>query len=75
MSHRDHIISEDLNIQWKIEDMTGKVHKYQQKWRQHVSRMPSYHLPFKILHYTPRGHRDTGRPHLRWTDWVVAEWE
>ena len=38
------------------------IQDYQQKWNQHVLRMPENRLPRKSLQYQPQSKRDLGRP-------------
>ena len=44
------------------------LQNYQQKWNQHVLRMPENRLPCKSLQYQPQGKSDLGRPYRRWKD-------
>jgi hypothetical protein len=54
--------------QWKVEDIIDDIQNYQQKWNQHVLRMPENILPRKSLQYIPQGKRDLGRPYRLWKD-------
>ena len=54
--------------QWKVEEIIDDIQNYQQKWNQHVFRMPENRLPRKSLQYQPQGKRDLGRPYRRWKD-------
>ena len=42
---RDRIKSEKIRKQWKVEEITDDIQSYQQKWNQHVLRMPENRLP------------------------------
>jgi hypothetical protein len=46
---RDKIKSEKIRKQWKVEMIIDDIHNYQQKWNQHVLRMPKNLLPSKSL--------------------------
>ena len=66
------IRSEEIRNQWEVEEMAAEVQHYQHKWRNHILRMPEHRLPKRILYYHPRGRRDLGRLHLRWTDQFLS---
>jgi hypothetical protein len=65
---RDRIKSEKIRKQWKVEEIIDDIKNYQQKWNQHVLRMPENRIPRKSLQYQPQGKRDLGRPYRRWKD-------
>ena len=65
---RDRIKSEKMRKQRKVEEIIDDIQNYQQKWNQHVLRMPENRLPSKSLQYQPQGKRDLGRPYRRWKD-------
>ena len=65
---RDRIKREKIRKQWKVEEIRDDIKNYQQKWNQHVIRMPENRLPRKSLKYKPQGKRDLGRPYRRWKD-------
>ena len=50
---RDRIKSENIRKQWKVEEIIDDIQNYQQKWNQHVLRMPENRLPRKSLQYQP----------------------
>ena len=64
---RDRIKSEKSKKQWKVEEIIDDIQNYQQKWNQHVVRMPENRLPRKSLQL-PQGKRDLGRPCRHWKD-------
>ena len=67
LSLRDQIKSEEIRKQLKIKrTMVEEVIEYQNKWYQHVNRMPPERLPLQAFLYTPVGRRDIGRPRRRW---------
>ena len=68
---RDRIKSEKVRKQWKVEEIIDDIQNYQQKWNQHVLRMPKNRLARKSLQYQPQGKRDLGRPYHRWKDQFV----
>ena len=68
---RDRIKSENIRKQWKVEEIIDDIQNYQQKWNQHVLRMPENRLPRKSLQYQPQGKRDLGRPYRRWKDQLM----
>ena len=45
--------------------MSQHIQNYEQKWNQHVLRMPENRLQCKALQYQPQGKRYLGRPYLR----------
>jgi hypothetical protein len=55
---RDWIKSERIGKKWKVEEIIDDIQNYQQKWNQHVLRMPENKLPRKALQYRPQGKRD-----------------
>ena len=63
---RDRIKSEEIRKKWKVEEIIDDIQNYQQKWNQHVLRMPENRLTLKALQYQPQGKRDLGRPYRRW---------
>jgi hypothetical protein len=65
---RDRIKSEKIGKQWKVEEIIDDIQNYQQKWNQHVLRMPENGLLRKPLQYQPQSKRDLGRPYRRWKD-------
>ena len=68
---RDRIKSEIIRKQWKVEEIIDDIQNYQEKWNQHVLRMPENRLPRKSLHYQPHGKRNLGRPYRRWKDHLM----
>ena len=42
---------EKIRKQWKVEEIIDDIQNYQQKWNQHVLRMPEIRLPRKALQY------------------------
>ena len=65
---RDRIKNEKIRKKWKVEEIIDDIQNYQQKWNQHVLRMPENRSPRKSLQYQPQGKRDLGRPYRRWKD-------
>ena len=65
---RDRIKRKKIRKQWKVEEIIDDILNYQQKWNQHVLRMPENRLPRKSLQYQPQGKRYLGRPYRRWKD-------
>ena len=65
---RDRIKSEKIRKQWKVEEIIDNIQNYQQKWNQHVLRMPENRIPRKALQYRPQGKRDLRRPYHRLKD-------
>ena len=61
----DRIKSDNIRKQWKVDEIIDDIQNYQQKWNQHVFRMPENRLPRKSLSYEPQGKRDLGRPYRR----------
>ena len=47
---------------WKVEEIIDDIQHYQQKWNQHVLRMPENRLS---MQYRPQGERDLGRSYRR----------
>ena len=41
--------SEEIRKKWKVEEMIDEIQKYQQKWNQHVLRMPDNRIPRKAM--------------------------
>ena len=68
---RNRIKIEKMRKQWKVEEIIYDIKHYQQKWNQHVHRMPENILPCKSLQYQPQGKRHLGRPYHRWKDQFV----
>ena len=60
---RDRIKSEKIRKQWTVEEITDDIQNCQQKWNQHVLRMPENRLPRKSLQY-----RTQRRPYRRCKD-------
>ena len=58
---RDRITSEKIRKQWKVEKIIDDIQNYQQKWNQHVLRMPKNRIPRNALQYRPQEIRDLGR--------------
>ena len=44
---RDRIKSEKIRKKWKVEEIIDDIQNYQQKWNQHVLRMPESRSPRK----------------------------
>jgi hypothetical protein len=42
-----------------------KIKEYQQDYFEHILRMSTYQIPWKILNYHHKGRRDRGQPLLR----------
>ena len=61
---RDRIKSEKIRKQWKVEESIEDIQNYQQKWNQHVLRIPENRLPRKSLQYQPQRKRELGRPYM-----------
>ena len=40
-----------ITKKWKVEEIIDDIQNYQQKWNQHVLRMPGNRLPRKALQY------------------------
>ena len=68
---RDRIKSEKIRKRWKVEEIIDDIQNYQQKWNQHVLRMPDNRLPRKSLQYRPQGKGDLGRYYCRWKDQFI----
>ena len=59
-----------------FEYLIHDIQNHQQKWNQHVLKMPENRLPRKALQYRPQGKGDLGRPtSLERPVHVVAERE
>jgi hypothetical protein len=65
VSLRDKIRSEDERKQLNTERIVEEIQEYQNKWHNHVERMPPERLPWQTYSYHPTGRRDTGRPRRR----------
>jgi hypothetical protein len=52
----------------KIFNLGQKIREYKQNYFEHILRMPTYRIPWKIFNYHPKGRRDQGRPPMRWMD-------
>jgi hypothetical protein len=63
---RHKIRSEDVRKQLNTERMVEEIQEYQNKWHNHVERMPPERLPWQTYYYHPTGRRDIGRPRRRW---------
>ena len=63
---RDRIKNEKIRKEWKVEQMIDDIQNYQQKWNQHVLRMPENRLQRNALQYRPQGKGDLGRTYRRW---------
>jgi hypothetical protein len=61
----------DIRQDLKIFSLTEKIKKYQCTSFEHILRMPTYQIPWKIFDYQPKGRRDRGRPPRRWKDQVA----
>jgi hypothetical protein len=66
VSLRDTIRGEDVRKQLNTERMVEEIQEYQNKWHNHVERMPPEHLPWQTYSYHPIGRHDIGRPRRRW---------
>ena len=73
---RDRIKIEKIRKQFKVQEIINDIPNYQQKWNQHVLRMPENRLLRKSLQYQPQGKRYLGTlPSLEKPIHVVAERE
>jgi hypothetical protein len=64
----DKNINTDIRQDLKIFSLGNKIKEYQQNYFEHILRMPTYRIPWKIFNYHPKGRRDRGRPPMRWLD-------
>lgn len=64
----DRQYNETIRDELNIFNLNNKIKEYQEKYYEHVQRMPEYRIPKKILEYKPKGKRDRGRPTKRWRD-------
>ena len=62
----DHKKNEDVLQELNISPVLDHIYRYQQNWKEHVSRMGSSRFPKAILKYRPNGKRSLGRPMKRW---------
>ena len=64
---RNSKIRESLNV----EPLLLRIERSQLRWFGHVSRMPQERFPKQALLAKPNGKRPTGRPRMRWQDYIA----
>ncbi|KAJ4450851.1 hypothetical protein ANN_02282 [Periplaneta americana] len=64
----DRQYNETIRDELNIFNLNNKIKEYQEKYYEHIQRMPEYRNPKKILEYKPKGKTDRGRPAKRWRD-------
>ena len=64
---RDRIKSEEIWKKWKVGEMIDDIQNYQQKWNQHVLRMPEHNYHANLCNINPKA-KGIGRPYRRWED-------
>ncbi|KAJ4428996.1 hypothetical protein ANN_25992 [Periplaneta americana] len=60
-TRRDLIRNEDIRKELNIYNINEKVEDYEEKWKEHLSRMDNERIPALIQQYQPKGKRDIGR--------------
>jgi hypothetical protein len=45
---------------FKIFNLGNKIKEYQKNYFEHILRMPTYQIPWKIFNHHPKGRRDRG---------------
>jgi hypothetical protein len=58
--------NEEVLKELKVEPILDYIYRYQNNWRQHVTRMSRTRIPKAIMYYQPRGNRSLGCPMKRW---------
>jgi hypothetical protein len=58
--------NEEVLKELKVELILNYIYRYQNNWRQHVTRMSRTRIPKAIMYYQPRGKRSLGCPMKRW---------
>ena len=66
ITRRDRIKSEEIRMEWNVEEMIDDIQSYQLKWNQHVLIKIEYHAKHCNIH--PKEKSDLGRPYHRWKD-------
>jgi hypothetical protein len=71
ISLRDKIRSEDVRKQLNTKRMVEEIQKYQNKWHNHVEKMPPERLPWQTYSYHLVGRRDMGVQKRRWRQFLL----
>jgi hypothetical protein len=68
VTRRDRLRNIDLRTQLGEINIVEEIEHYQEKWKEHVLRMPPPRYQRQALFYRLTGWRDLGRPRMRWSD-------
>jgi hypothetical protein len=58
----------DIRENLKIFNLGQKIREYQPNYFEHILRMLTYQIPWKVFSYHPKGRTDGGRPPISWID-------
>jgi hypothetical protein len=67
-TRRDEISNLTIRRELQIFNINDKIKDKKKEWHDHIQRMVLYRIARKEDEYKPIGHRDVGRPKIRWED-------
>jgi hypothetical protein len=67
-TRRDEISNLTIHTKLQLLNINDKITDKKKERRDHIQRMDPYRIAHRAAEYKPVGHRDVGRPKIRWDD-------